>query len=302
MHERVSLLGFDDHLRLTNGEVELVVATAFGPRVLRYARVGGDNILGEIPPSRQAKPTPFGGDWHLYGGHRLWHAPEEDPRTYWPDNAPVQVRELDDGVVLTQAVEPHTHIEKTLEVRLAPTGSGVTLTHRLVNRGVLDVELAPWALTIMARGGRAIFPQAPFVPHPEALRPARPLVLWPYTRMDDPRWRWGSRFITLRHDPAQPSAQKVGLYDAQGWMAYSLGDTLFLKRHHPKPGAHVDHGCNVETFTDALILELETLGPLVRLPPGGEVQHEERWSLFGGVTVGDDDAIAAALAPCLSAG
>ena len=25
-----------------------------------------------------------GSEWHIYGGHRLWHAPEVMPRTYYP--------------------------------------------------------------------------------------------------------------------------------------------------------------------------------------------------------------------------
>jgi hypothetical protein len=158
-----------------------------------------------------------------------------------------------------------------------------------LNGGSFAVRLAPWALTVMARGGRAILPQPPYAPHPQALAPARPLVTWPFTRMRDPRWTWGNRLIQLRHDPAASDAQKIGAYDAQGWMAHALSDRLFIKRHRPMPGAHADFGCNVQTFTNALILELETLGPLVDVPPGGAVEHDEEWWLFAGVTLSDDE-------------
>jgi hypothetical protein len=157
-------------------------------------------------------------------------------------------------------------------------------------------ELAPWALTVMAKGGFAIFAQPEFVPHPRALAPARPLVVWPFTRMNDARWTWGDRYLFLRHDPARADAQKVGLYDTHGYLAYALDDVLFVKCHSPQPGAHADFGCNVETFTNDAILELETLGPLVRLSPGASVEHRERWYLFDGMRVtADEGSVAAAL-------
>ncbi len=141
----------------------------------------------------------------------------------------------------------------------------------------------------MATGGRAIFRHADFVPHPTALAPARPLVLWPFTRMNDPRWTWGDRLFFLRQDPTRTTPQKVGFYDDHGWMAYELGTLLFVKHHHPVAGAHADLGCNVETFTNEAILELETLGPLARVSPDGFVEHREEWSLFDGVDLGTDE-------------
>jgi hypothetical protein len=290
-------------LCLRNDDTELLLPTGHGPRVMGYGPRGGPSVFAEISPERQGTDTPFGDRWHIYGGHRLWHAPEDAVRTYWPDNVPVHV--VSDAaagrITLTQVVEPHTKLEKSIEVTLAPRGSHVSVVHRLVNRGGFAVELAAWALSVMAPGGRAIFPQARFVPHPEALAPARPLVLWPFTRMSDPRWTWGDRFIGLRQDPGRSDPQKVGFRDDQGWMAYQLRDLLFVKRHRPLPGAHADHGCNVETFTNAEMLELETLSPMSVIPPAGTLVHREHWYLWSGVALGDSEAaLAAALDPLLA--
>lgn len=304
LERNVRFAKHETNLRLANTEVELIIPIDYGPRVLRYARHGGRNILGEISPETQGVDTPFGARWHSYGGHRLWHAPEHPVRTYWPDNLPVRVEAVgqQDTVTLTQTAEPHTGIEKSVQVTLADEGSRVSITHQLTNRMAFDVEVSAWALTVMAPDGLAIFPQPPFVPHPAALAPARPLVTWPFTRMDDPRWTWGHRFLCLRQDRARKEAQKVGMYDDQGWMAYHLGDLLFLKRHYPLPGAHPDFGCNVETFTDDAMLELETLSPLARLAPEATLRHREEWFLYQGVELGASESdIADALAPLLSA-
>ena len=202
---------------------------------------------------------------------------------------------------MVQAVEPHTGLEKSLTLTLSDRAPHVVVSHQLTNRGSAPWELAPWALSAMAPGGIALFPHEPFRPHPGALAPARPLVLWPFTRMSDPRFTWGVRYFFLRQDPSRADAQKVGFYDAEGWMAYALGDLLFVKRHRPAPGPHADFGCNGETFTNNLILELETLGPLVELAPGASVVHEERWHLFAGVRLGEgEEALAETLAPWLA--
>lgn len=301
MHPQVSYLGYDKNLRLDNGDVELIVPTEYGPRIMHYGLAGKANVFANISPAAQSKPTPYGQPWHIYGGHRLWYAPEHEDRSYYPDNDPVAIEQTARGVRLSQAAEEHSGLQKTLSVELAARGSHVHLRHTLLNTGSRPVELAPWALTAMAPGGRAIFPHPPFVPHPTALAPARALVLWPFTRMNDPRFRWGERFVFLQQDRARAEPQKVGMYDPLGYMAYAIDSQLFVKRHTPRPGAHADFGCNAQTFTNELFLELETLGPLVSLAPGARVEHDEHWYLFDDFVLDEDEAsIAGKLSPLLA--
>ncbi|MDB4990154.1 MAG: hypothetical protein JWN04_5332 [Myxococcaceae bacterium] len=287
-------------VRLANGSVEVVLATQVGPRILHYGLLGRRNVLAELPSSLHSHPTSYGEPWHIFGGHRLWYAPEHAERSYYPDNQPVAVERLARGVCLTQPVELGSGLEKSITVELAAEGSHVTLRHRLVNRGSARLELAPWALTAMAPGGRAYFPHPPYVPHPEALAPARPLVLWPFTRMSDPRFGWGDSFVSLRQDPTRADPQKIGLYDPLGYMAYALEGQLFIKRHTPRAGLHADFGCNVQAFTNAFFLELETLGPLVSLGPLEQVEHEEHWFLFEAEALAEDEGeLTRLLAPLL---
>src|SRR5690349_21268665 len=67
--EKVNCVNLPNCYKLTNGTVELVVTTDIGPRVMRYAFVGGENILGEIPGSTADKDR---NTWQSWGGHRLW--------------------------------------------------------------------------------------------------------------------------------------------------------------------------------------------------------------------------------------
>lgn len=278
MQEKVQYGGWPNCIRLTNGKVELILTTDVGPRIIRFGFVGGQNLFKEF---KDQLGKTGGEEWRSYGGHRLWHAPEDSKRTYWPDNSPVKYTWDGKSIKLTQSMEHTTGIVKEIEVTLDPNENHVTVVHRLTNKGSWDVELSPWSLTVMAADGRAIFPQEPFRPHPEYLLPARPLVLWGYTDMKDPRWKWGTKYVQLRQDPKATTKQKMGIMSTPGWAAYTLNGDLFVKRFHLDASAtYPDFGCNMETYTDPDILEIETLGPLHKIAPNASVEHIEHWFLY----------------------
>jgi hypothetical protein len=291
--EVVAYKGWNRNLRLSNGTVELVITLEVGPRILRYGYLGGENVFKEYP-------TQMGGTgestWQIRGGHRLWHAPEDDVRTYELDNGPVAYELLEKGWVrLSQTVEPKTGIAKVIELRLDETGTGVTVVHRLWNRGLWPVELAPWALSVMAAGGTAIVPLPPKIAHPGSVPagelrdlrgfvPNQTLILWPFTDLADRRYRWGTRYLTLRQDDTATTPTKIGLAHRQGWVGYLNRGLLFVKSFDYQEGRpYTDGGSNFETFTNAEMLEIESLGPLETLPPGGSIDHREQWWLFEGL-------------------
>ncbi len=277
MQEKVNYGGWPNCVRLTNGQIELIITTDVGPRVIRCGFVGGQNLFKEF--ADQMGKT-GGSEWRSYGGHRLWLAPEAMPRSYFPDNGPVKYAWDGKTLKLTQPVETSTSIAKEMEITLNPDDNQVSVLHRLTNKSLWDLELAPWALTVMAPGGRAIFPQEPFRPHPEFLQPARTMVIWAYTDMSDARWTWGTKYIQLRQDSKAKTKQKIGLMNTLGWAAYYLNGELFIKRFGFDPKSeYPDWGCNNESFTDPEMLEVETLGPLTKLAPGGHIEHVERWFL-----------------------
>ena len=297
--ERVTYMNQPDCIRLSNGTVEVVLTTAIGPRVIRYGFIGGDNILGEVPELTTKTAL---GDWKPWGGHRVWSAPEGMPRSYWPDNSPIEATIDGNTVRLTQPVEQATGIRKQIVVTLAPAGTSVTIENRLTNTTLWAIDAAVWSMTIMRDGGTVILPQEPYKSHDEALQPARSVTLWAYTDLSDPRWQIGTKFLRLHNDPARAASQKMGIANHQGWAGYLRAGTLFVKHVDWKDGAtYPDGGVNVETYTAGPFLELETLGPMTRLEPGASLSHEERWSLFKDVKdAAADDELARTLAPLLA--
>lgn len=278
--ERIAYGGWPHCYRLANPHIELVVTTDVGPRIIRLAFSGQANEFAEMADHLGKT----GGDeWRSYGGHRLWHAPEARPRTYAPDNDPVTLQQDGDRIRLIQAPEASTGIQKEIDIRLAPDRPHVQITHRLRNHNPWTIELAAWALSVMAPAGVAILPLPPRGSHAENLTPTSSLALWPYTDMTDARWTWGSRFIMLRQEPGNARPQKAGLLVHDGWMAYARAGHLFVKRFAPPAGSYPDFNCNCEVFTNQRMLEMETLGPLTKLAPGETVEHNEDWFLLDGV-------------------
>jgi hypothetical protein len=294
MIEKVAYGGWPNCYRLCNDRWALIVTADVGPRVIRFGMVDGDNVFCEFS---EFIGLVGGDEWRIYGGHRFWHSPEAMPRSYQPDNGPVDVQPRgDDALRLVQPVEAATGIGKEIEIVLA--AGRVTVRHTLVNQGLWPVQLAPWALSVMAPGGVGIIPQ-PTSHHPDNLLPNRTLTLWPYTDMGDPRIRWGKKYITVRQD-VNAGPIKIGLNVDDGWLAYLNRGMLFVKHFDYQPCAiYPDGGCSVEMYTNERMLEAETLGPLSVVEPGCRVTHEERWYLIGDVRLADrsDETIERSIKP-----
>lgn len=279
--ETIAYAGWKNCIRLSNTVIDLVITADVGPRIIRFGFVGGDNEFKEFD---EMTGQTGGEAWRVYGGHRLWHAPEDPTRTYAPDNAPVQTSLHGDGVRVVQPVEATTGIQKEMDIFLAPNAAQVTVIHRLRNINLWSIELAPWALSVMAPGGVGFAPLPLRGSHPDYLVPTSTLAIWPYTDMTDPRWTWGERLVRLQQQPGNEKPQKIGVHAPDGWVAYLHNGRLFVKTFAvAENGRYPDLNSTVELFTNADMLEVETLGPLTTLPPDGAVTHTETWHLLDNV-------------------
>src|SRR5262245_15652946 len=101
---------------LENDTLQLLVTRSVGPRILSFGFKGSENLFAELPD--YVTELPSGGVFHFYGGHRLWVAPESFETTYIPDDAPVDISELGNGLRITQPVQPQTGLQKSLNILL----------------------------------------------------------------------------------------------------------------------------------------------------------------------------------------
>ncbi|MFV0551290.1 MAG: hypothetical protein ACK5L6_05125 [Anaerorhabdus sp.] len=298
--EITSFHGWDKTLRLWNDSAELLVTTDIGPRILIYKTPSTDNVFRLFGDQLGSS-----GEDHfcIRGGHRFWLAPEDLVLSYHQDNTPVTWSEHTPSNELEIiSVQQHpVPLRKTLGITLDPHTTRVSIRHTVTNEGDTPITLATWGLSVMKPGGLEIIPQPPLKEHSESdFLPNRGIVLWPYTDLSDPRWNFGQKFWTLRQaDPGPPT--KSGLAHREGWIAYVMDDSLFIKTISADPAStYPDGGCNFETFSDPTMLEIESLGPLGPLRPGASTSHQEHWHLFPlteEIQIDSEEALAEWLAP-----
>lgn len=298
--EKIAYGGWPNCYLITDGEIELVLTSDIGPRIIRCGFAGGQNLFKEFHDQMGGSGE---SSWQIRGGHRLWIGPEDLRYTYGLDNSPVKI-EISEGVVRAiQPTEPETGLQKIMEIHYgASLTRGFKVVHRVTNRGRMALEFAPWAPSVMAPGGVGITGLPPRGTHPENLAPVNPLVMWSYTDLSDPRWIFMKKYIALRQDPKATSPQKAGTFNERTFGAYLLGSDLFLKQYLAEPGkTYPEFFCSFQTFTNADFLELETFGPIVKLQPEETVELTEHWSLHKNINIPSftDANVDAALLPLL---
>lgn len=250
--------------RAEHGGLEIVVGVSAGPRILRFGRIGGPNLLVDRDPADLRV-----GQWRLYGGHRLSVAPE-GLSSYLPDNAPCEVTIADSCLT---AARPPGRTRTRRAITISPSaegGPGFDISHRLDYLGTGRWSGALWAITCVPPVGRVTSPAASRFRH------------WPQHR--DPLARAQFSASPGGGIVVAPNLlrTKAGWYSPAGRIVHHQhDDTFVIETPDVSPrSACVDRGCNVEVFTCAHFFELETLGPRTFLGPGQSVTHAQHWRRF----------------------
>jgi hypothetical protein len=298
--EQINYGGWPDCVRLSNNEIELILTTRIGPRIIHFGFTGEQNVL-YVSPEDSGKTG--GSDWRIYGGHRLWIAPEAIPLSYHPDNIPVQYSFSNGSLTVTTSKESTSGIRKEMQITLSALSNEVTVVHRLKNENHFNIQLSVWAISALTAGSCAVVPQEPYGEGNDYLLPARPLALWQYTKMNDPRWVWGEKYILAKQDVTLSSEQKIGVLNKQGWAACYIDKTVLIKQFdYTKNAIYPDYGCNNEVYINRDFLEIETLGPLITLRPNESAEHIEHWFIHKLENIPTEDSIDRDIIPLVNAG
>ncbi len=276
-------------LAIDAGTVRLVATTSVGPRVLALLVPDGSNAFVEVPDMTLSCP---GSDpIHLRGGHRLWAAPEDPRVTYRPDDDPVGVEEIPQGVRLVTRPDPVAGTSR--EMSIVVTGpERFTFRYRVVNTADRPQRLAAWAITMMAPLGRAWLPFVAGEFDPGGFQAQRNIALWTYARTDDPRFVLSDAAIEVRAsliaEHGITGSFKVGTSLRRGWLAHWRQGVLLVKRAgHDESRTYADMGTSGQVYSHPDFTELETLGPLTDLAPGEAAVHREDWEVH---LVGEQEA------------
>ena len=260
-------------LWLQNAGIEIGVALEFGIRIVHLSCEGMENLYYVQPNDLSDNFT--SGDWRVYGGHRLWMAPESE-KSYCPsENAPIHYTVLENGAELVQDTEPLLQIGKKLTITFQEDG-GVALDHEITNRSSETITGASWGVNTLDGGGVA---KINFNGE-RGYNPKRVVSLWGLTNLHDPRVKFEKDSVTATHMAEITDYFKIGLYVTPGEAVLTnKGQEMTINFASEPMNAYMDGGCNFELYMCSRFMELETLGTRTDIRPGECASHREVWHL-----------------------
>ena len=259
-------------LWLCGESAQVGVALDFGIRIVHLSYPDCENLYYTQPADLSDGFVTEAG-WRLYGGHRLWMAPEGD-YSYYPDNEPVSYELLDDGAIITQNPDPIMGIQKFLHLTFLSDG-GVKLEQGMRNVSDKVIAGASWGINTLDAGGKAVISyqgKKGYTPH-------RVVSLWSDTNLHDPRLSFDKHSLTATYMQL-PDYLKLGLYSMEGKAVFENKGQRFSILFDAQPiDQYPDNGCNFELYMCSKFMELETLGTKTQLQPGACTSHVETWYL-----------------------
>ena len=259
-------------LWLTDGKTEVGCALDFGLRIVQYCVAGMQNLLYRQSADLSDGLTTEKG-WKIWGGHRFWSAPESD-LSYYPDNEAVSYELLENGVILTQNVDPWLKEQKSYRIEFLPNGD-LSVEHILKNCADTAKKAAAWGVSTTAAGGYAV------LPFPRTgkgdYNPKRVMSFWGNTTLCDERLQFTHDEIIASFKPSE-NYLKLGIYSSVGHITRYNFNQKFDISITPQPMENcADGGVNIELYMNKNVLEMETLGAFEEIAPNASVSHKEIW-------------------------
>ena len=263
---------FGKCLFIENSEIKIGVPVEFGIRISYLSYKGSDNLFFEQPKDMTDLTSKDG--WRVYGGHRLWVAPESD-NVYYPDNNPISYEIFDDKVVLHQQKDEWLNVEKTMEISFTEYNV-VKVVNLVKNLDEKTRRFSAWGITSVAGGGTQFIP----LKHGErSYYPLSNVCAWHYTNLGDERVEYFPEYIKLSHR-ATNKLFKIGVGHPNGPVKYVNKGVCFEKSFDIySDKEYTDSNVSYETYMCNHMVEIESLSPLYEVNQNQTISHTELWRL-----------------------
>ena len=266
---------FGDCICISNGNIDLRVPICFGIRIIYCALKGRDNIFYEQPKDADYLCAKSG--WRLYGGHRIWLAPESDD-TYYPDNNEIDFTIKKDTLRIDQQIDKFQNIKKSIEISFSPVDPDQVILRSIVkNMSNEDMTFGIWTISAMDSYAKL---SIPFIGSNGGFSSNRNISLWGGTSLCDKRLEFNRNSINVNHEP-NDDYFKIGLWCNKG-EAKCISNNQVFEKHFDifQDNKYPDNNVNMEVFQCSHMMEFELLGPLVKLKSGEEAEFSEIWSVY----------------------
>ena len=256
--------GWKNCIHITNTVFEAVITADVGPRIVRFSRVGGPNMLWlDEFTAGQTEETKT---WRAYGGHSFDTIVDGD--LYLPpENEPLEYELTADGVKFHDVQK--NGVTKTIAIRMCRRG-GLEIKETITNAGTEPCVVTVNGNTLLQGGGVAAMP----------------------LKEDDavlcgtvcPEIERGEELALIEHDESEPNGFKLYFGLDELWCGYFAKGNLFIMTS-PKQEEPYANGINLSLEASARRFRMSTYSPEKVLQPGESVLHTEVWNIFTGMPV-----------------
>lgn len=251
--------GWENCIHITNTVFEAVITTDVGPRIVRYGRVGGPNMLWlDEYTAGQTEETKT---WRAYGGHSF-DAVVNGESFLPPENSPVAY-ELGKDCVKFHDIDKNG-IVKTISVRMCRRG-GLEIKETITNATSELCTVTVNGNTLLHGGGVAALP----------------------LREDDavlcgsvcPEIERGENLAMIEHDESESNGFKLHFGLDELWCGYFSKGNLFIMTS-PKMEDAYANGVNLSLEATPRRFCMSSYSPEKVLQPGESILHTEVWNIF----------------------
>lgn len=251
--------GWKNCIHITNTVFEAVITAEVGPRIVRFAKVGGPNMLWlDEFTAGQTEETKT---WRAYGGHSF-DALIDGEVFLPPENAPVAY-ELGADCVHFAPVS-FGEITKQVSVRMCRRG-GLEIKETITNTGTEARRVTVNGNTLLRNGGVAALP----------LKAEESAVCGG----DRPELQRGDQLSLVWQKPEGENTFQMSFGPDELWCGYFQQGSLFIMTSPKTEGAYA-HGVKLALEGSPRRFKMSTYSPEVELQPGESILHTEVWNIF----------------------
>jgi hypothetical protein len=275
---RVPYHGWTDCLRISNGQVEAVVAPAVG-RIMYFGFPGEDDgVFWENPLLEGKSPDPDSSDWLNFGGEKTWPAPQSDWPAIagrpWPppaafDSSPYAAKVVDEGITLVSRIDIHYGIQVVRRISLHSAQPVMVVTTEYHKMSGNPVKVGIWIIA------QTRDPQRVYVLLPSDSRGLAAVTQ--LTRHAPKDLKVEGRLLSLTRDPR--NNVKIAI-DGNAVLCMDQHHVLRMDACAGRGECH--NGGRIEVYTnmDPLpYVELETAGSPVQLRTGDYIKQRTTYAL-----------------------
>lgn len=279
--EKITWRGWPDCYRISHSHCELIINTSTGGRVLSFSSQG-ENVMYENPAQNGKMYPDWLADSFDPDGGRFDYGPEgatqKKHALTWMGPWQAEITGTY-SLKLTSEVDSVLGLQSTREFVLDPDAARLSIHQTGVNRSAQPQTFHFWGRTLVKPHGVLWMPR-----HPDSRFEAGwGRFLWNPNRIEsrpavDPRIQIEPQLFRFE---AHGTTLKGGTDAAAGWMAYVLGEWVFMKRFAVDPEASYagsDHMTGI-FYSNGKFAELEPCSPTYTVSPGDSFSFSEHWEL-----------------------